>query len=183
MTAQDGTEQPKHKLAWLWIVLVVVLATVAISTLLWWKTANQKPAATCNAKDMSLTIGATEQTAAANYIHAVVTNNGKTACTIEGYPLVAALNSKGENFMTTAAQENPYFASRVVTLEPRGQAYTAIGVPKAENFTAGTCTDATATLRLYLPSDAALPGSVPLTTDFAHKICPGFSVTVFIAGS
>ncbi len=183
MTPQDGTVQPKHKLAWLWIVLAVMLAAVAVGTLWWWKVANQKPAATCNPKDLSLSMGETEQTTATNYIHAVVTNNSKTPCTVEGYPAVSALDSKGENHTISAAQPNPYLTHRVVTLEPRGKAYAAVGVPKAEQFPEGTCSDVTATLRLYLPNDALTPASVPLTADFAHKICPGFSVTVFIAGS
>lgn len=184
MTPQDGdgTEQPTHKFAWLWIVLAVVLAAVAVGALWWWKS-NQKPAATCNPKDLSLSMGETEQTEATNYIHAVVTNNGKAPCTIEGYPTVSALDSKGETNIVDVAQANPYFASRVVTLEPRGQAYAAVGVPKAEPFEKDACSDTSATLRLYLPAEAVVPGAVPLTTTFAHKICPGFSVTVFIAGS
>lgn len=182
MTPQDvdGTEQPAHKLRWLWVVLAIMLAAVAVGTLWWWK-ANQKPAASCNPKDLSLSIGETEQTEATNYIHAVITNNGKTPCTVEGYPIVSALDSKGENTVVTAAQTNPYFTSRVVTLEPRGQAYAAVGIPKAENFIEGMCSNMTATLTLYLPDDTLR--SAPLTANFAHKICPGFSVTVFIAGS
>ncbi|HVI69030.1 MAG TPA: DUF4232 domain-containing protein [Magnetospirillaceae bacterium] len=183
MAGQDESVQPKSKFAWLWIVLAVILALAAVGALWWWKMTSQTSAATCLPKNLTLSLGETERITGTSYVHVVVTNKGKESCTLEGYPTVSALDSKGENYVTSVAQINPFYTSRVVTVAPKGQAYVAVGIPDADPFDAGVCSDASATLRLYLPAEAITPISVPLTTDFAYKICPGFSVTVFMPGA
>lgn len=180
---QEETGRPKNKLAWVWIILAVLLAAVSVIALWWWKASNPIPAATCDPKKMSLSTGQTEHVNDIAYIHIVATNNGKTPCTLEGYPTVSALDSKGENFVASVAQTNPYYPSSVVTLAPRGQAYVAVGVPNADLFDEAVCTKPTATLRMYLPAPVVAPGVTPLVMDFSQKICPGFSVTVFRPGA
>lgn len=182
MAAVSNSARAKQNPAWLWIVFAVVLGAVAVGVLWWWKATNSQPAATCQPQNLGLSLGKTERVNDLSYIHAVVTNNGKQACSLEGYPIVSALDGKGENRVVSQAQKNPYFEPRLVTLASRGQAYTAIGVPDAGSFNPGVCTEPTATLRLFLPGETALRAT-PLTTEFAYKICPGFSVTAFMPGN
>lgn len=183
MAPQDEMTQPAHKWSWVWIVLAVLLAAVTVGSLWWWKTTSQSPVAACNVKDLSLSIGAIEQSTNIRYAHAVLTNNGKTSCTLSGYPTVSALDKDGANYVVSTAQTDPFYPETMVTLSPKGQAYAAVGLPDASRFEADECTPETVSLRLYLPAAAITATSVSLSTPFAQKVCPGFSVTTIQPGA
>jgi flagellar basal body-associated protein FliL len=179
--ATQTTTQSK-KTPWLWIILAVLLAALALGVLWWWKFAKPPVSGACKAEDMSLSIGTSQTVDGMTYTRAVVTNNGSTSCTIEGHPVVSLLDKKGENHVTGDAMHNNSYPAEKVVLGPRDKAHAVLGLPEADSFR-GVCSDTMATLRLYLPVGEILPGIPSLSTPFEHKACPGFFVTVFRAGA
>lgn len=177
-------EQPASakKSAVLWVVLAVVLAVVAIGVLWWWKNANPTPISTCQPQDIDLSTGQSQTADGTEFIHAVLTNSGKSSCTLNGYPVVSLLDKNAENFSIGDAQNNDFYPAETVTLAPRGQAHAVVGLPKSDVFRPGDCSGTMATLRLYLPGEVT-PAALPLMTNLERQACPGFSVTAIRPGA
>lgn len=171
----------KRSWAWLWVVLIAAVTLLALWFLWWWQGNRQITSGGCGANDLSLSIGRTEGTAGTQYVHVVVTNKGNRSCALNGYPTVSLLDASGNRLGGSDAQQNNSVAATAIVLSPHTQAYVGLGLPDADNFDSGICSDTSHTLRLYLPG-VITPATTALTTDMAQKVCPGYSVTAFQYG-
>lgn len=164
----------------MWLVVVLlILVVVGIGCWVWrhnhnW---NWHKTSACAASDLQLSMGSSEGTAGTIYRHAVITNNGKSSCTLTGYPAAFLVDSHGL-VLGGGAASNPLYAPSTITLAAHGTAHTVLGFPEAGNFDPGVCSAAAASLKLYLPGSTDF-----LQTALAEHSCPGFSVTAVQSGS
>lgn len=170
----------KRAWTWVWVLLALLIAAGALSFLWWWQNNRQVGNGNCTSQDLTPSIGQTNGTAGTQYIHVVVTNSGKRTCVLNGYPATSLLDANGNRLLSDAQQNNSLPATAIV-LSPHTQAYVVLGIPDANNFDSGACSDTSHTLRLYLPGN--IVGMQPLSIDMAQKVCPGFSVTAFQPGA
>ena len=180
MVTHASESEPK-KLSWLWMALAVLLAVAAVGALWWWKAANSEVTEACKPENIHLQVGRSQTAESTIFTRVVLTNKGKTTCTLKGYPIASMLDERGENRFTGDAQHNNSYAEELVTLSPRSKANTVLGFPEPTNYREGTCGDMK-TLRIYLPNTEILPGVSSLSTELRQKVCPGFSVTALRSG-
>lgn len=170
------------KRSWVLLWVMVAVATLlALWFLWWWQSNRQVTGGMCGAGDLTLSTGRIEGTAGTQYVHVIVTNKGNRTCALNGYPTVSLLDASGNRLGTSDAQQNNSVGTTAIVLPPHDQAYVGLGLPDANNFDAGVCSDTSHTLRLYLPG-VITPATTALTTDMAQKVCPGYSVTAFQYG-
>ncbi len=81
------------------------------------------------------------------------TNTGSHACTLYGYPGVSARYTNKDKQLGRAADRNPIFKARTVTIPAGGTAHAYLFWANVVNFTASQCKPATASLlRVYPPN-------------------------------
>lgn len=170
----------QHRHHWLvWVLSFIVLVLLGIVAFWWWYTSAPPTANAntpiCSASDLKLHVGNTDNTAGTAYTTITVTNDGKQMCSVTGYPSVSLLDNKGARLGNDSQQNNLYNAV-TIALKPGMRANVSVGLPDANNFDPGICSDTSTTLRMYLPGVGV---SAPLTVPFAQKNCPGFSATAF----
>ncbi|MFC6067257.1 DUF4232 domain-containing protein [Streptomyces ochraceiscleroticus] len=78
----------------------------------------------CTADEMGLRLGRADVGAGNIRYPLVFTNNGKTACTLRGYPGVSLIQRDGQMIGKPATREGA--AGRAVTLKPGGSAYAVL---------------------------------------------------------
>lgn len=167
----------------IWLILIMATAAIVFAGYLWWKSvATTVP--TCQAQDLQLSVNEDADINDVNYVHAILTNSGSEACTLNGYPTVAMLDSNGARLGASDAQYSDAFAPATVTLQPNGgQAYALLGFPNSSAFNSGVCSTKSTTVRMYLPGIVVAPNIKSFTTGLQKEVCPGFSVAVFQPGS
>lgn len=131
----------------------------------------------CEAQDLSLAQGAGDGAAGTIYKRAVITNNSSHKCSLAGYPAAFLLDDSGTELGSGAAS-NPLEPPTGIILAAGAKAHVQLGFPAAANFAGGACSNASTTLQLFLPGS-----TMPLTTSWVDKYCPGFSVTALQPGA
>lgn len=132
--------------------------------------------ASCALTDLSMSVGTTEGTAGTIYQHLVFTNKTSKTCTISGYPTVFLLDGSS-NVLGSGAVPTTVSPGTTILLASGAKAHIAVGFPQAANFSAGSCTANSVTVRVFLPGTASY-----LETQLAKPYCPGFSTTAVISG-
>lgn len=158
---------------WCWILGVLAVVLIVGGCLTW----KSMRVSTCAVQDLELSAGQQSGAAGTIYQHMTVKNTGGKKCTLTGYPAAFLYGADGYALGSAAAgRANPL--PSVVTLAPGKTAHTVLGYPQAGNFNPGVCSDASTTLKLFVPN-AVTPLEVPLAVAW----CPGFSATTFTLGS
>jgi len=138
--------------------------------------ATSKPLSTrCHTADLSLALQDAGAAAGTSYKWVVLTNSSGPTCTLFGYPGVSLVDASGA-LLGKPAERNPVHAPQVVTLHPGESGYATVGFPNAGNFSPGTCTAESASMRVYPPDELR-----SLLTTVHEAYCPGFSVSVITA--
>jgi Protein of unknown function (DUF4232) len=140
-------------------------------------TASASPATTSACTSANLTAALTPGSGAAgtNYYWLALTNTGAHACTTSGYPGVSLLNAAGAQLGQPAGRNTVYHTA-TVTLQPHATAYALVAFPNTGNFSSGTCTTASAKLRVYPPGQAT-----PILATGQQSYCPGFTISALVA--
>jgi cytoskeletal protein RodZ len=138
---------------------------------------NASTSSACN--NLTLSKGTSEGAAGTMYWHAVVTNNGSSACQLSGYPVAYLLD--GQSKIISSTGNSLYKPVAVKLAANGGKAHIVLGIANADNFDSSTtvCTDKASTkLRLYLPGLTD-----PLETSFGESACQGFTATALQPGA
>lgn len=127
---------------------------------------------TCNADELSLTLGEGDGGSAGSLSTSLVfTNIGTRECTLGGYPGVSLVNDNG-NQIGSPAERITGEEAKTITLGAQASATALVVYPEESNFDAGTCSDGATKLRVYPPNDYGyLSIASPITA-----WCPGFQV-------
>jgi hypothetical protein len=127
---------------------------------------------TCNADELSLTLGQGDGGAAgSNSLGLIFTNTGSRECSLSGYPGVSLVNANGNQVGSPAARTEGSTAT-TVKLAAGATATALVVYPVEGNFDPGTCQDGATKLRVYPPNDYGyLSIASPIT-----GWCPGFQV-------
>lgn len=153
---------------------VMIIVLLLVFGLAWQK---RHMVATCAPETIKLSAGQQSGAAGTIYQHMMLTNTGKKACTISGYPTAFLYGSDGYA-LGSAAAARPQPAPLKVTLDPGETANTVLGYPQAGNFDPGICSAKSTALKLFIPG-AVSPLELPLEVAW----CPGFSSTAVAAGN
>ena len=127
---------------------------------------------TCNADELTLTLGESDGGGAGSLsLNLVFTNSGTRECTLGGYPGVSLVNDNG-NQIGSPADRATGEAAKTVTLAVNKSAVALLTYPEEGNFDADVCADGATKLRVYPPNDYGyLSVASPITA-----WCPGFQV-------
>lgn len=129
--------------------------------------------ATCNADELSLTMGEGSGAAGTVFYPLIFTNTGDRTCNLYGYPGVSLVDNNG-NMIGEPAERTPS-TEATITLEPGGKTQANMGVPNSSNFPEGQCKDGATKIRVYPPNDTGYL-SIASGADITSW-CPGFSIS------
>jgi len=137
------------------IVATVTALSLGIGGAVWATTAaSAAPAAVpaCATANLAVWVNLSEGSAAAgtDSFPLDFTNLGSHACTLFGYPGVSATNANG-NQLGRAADRNPIFKARTVTIPAGGTAHAYLFWVDVLNFTPSACKLGTASLLKVFP--------------------------------
>lgn len=129
--------------------------------------------ANCAVHDLDATLDGTGGgTAGSIYEKLILTNNGTTACTLDGFPKAQLVASDGSIVGSVADNDTSDGNGTSLTIQPNGTVHATLRFVQ-NNFDSGVCKDGATGLAVYAPGDTiALSISTTQTT-----WCPGFSVT------
>lgn len=134
---------------------------------------------TCNADELSISLGDGEGAAAGSRSLSIIfTNTGTRECTLGGYPGVSLVNDNG-NQIGSPAERMSSTDEKTITLQQNGSASALVTYPVEANFDAGTCKDGATKLRVYPPNDYGYISIASPVTGW----CPGFQVGPVTAAS
>ena len=134
---------------------------------------------TCNADELSISLGDGEGAAAGSRSLGIIfTNTGTRECTLGGYPGVSLVNDNG-NQIGSPAERMSSTDEKTITLQQNGSASALVTYPVEANFDAGTCKDGATKLRVYPPNDY---GYISIASPITGW-CPGLMVGPVTAAS
>jgi hypothetical protein len=169
-------------------IAAVSALTLGLGAAIWATTsASAAPAATpaCSSSSLSVWVDASSANPGAGTTEYALefTNISGKACTLYGYPGVSATNSSGKQ-LGEAADRNPEFAKKTVTIAAGATAHADLGWSEGEVYTAPGCDRETAALlKVYAPGDkAARDGFFDLPVCSNTKKDPYLFVTVVRSG-
>jgi hypothetical protein len=119
--------------------------------------ASAAPAAVsaCSTANLAVWVDLSQASAAAGTVAYPLdfTNTGSHACTLDGYPGVSARYGSSGKQLGRAADRNPEFKAKTVTIPAGGSAHAYLFWANVVNFTASQCKPATASvLQVYPPN-------------------------------
>jgi hypothetical protein len=128
-------------------IAAAAVLTLGIGAAVWaTSSASAAPAATpaCVSTNLAVWVNAATPNGAAGTIYYALelTNIGSKACTLDGYPGVAAIGANNKQ-LGDDAKANPLFKAKTVTLAPGATAHSDMGWSDGEVYTSG-CKPATA---------------------------------------
>jgi hypothetical protein len=128
---------------------------------------------TCNADELTLTAEQGSDSGAGTIAYnLVLTNVGKRACILDGFPGVSLVNDNGNQVGSPAVRANNY-TEKKLTIQPGAKAYTVASVENSSNFDDGQCKSGATKFRVYPPNDTGYLSVVsPVET-----WCPGFMIS------
>jgi hypothetical protein len=131
---------------------------------------------TCQASQLSGSIGSSQGAAGSVYVNVVFKNTGSLPCTLAGYPGVSFAAGSPAHQVGQPADHNAQVTPSTVTLLPNGHAYAVLQVGDAGNYPAGTCTPTkTTALRVYPPNNTS-----QISVPYSSTGCAGDVVTMHV---
>jgi hypothetical protein len=132
---------------------------------------------TCNADELSLTTQQGSDSGAGTIAYnLVLTNVGKRACILGGFPGASLVNDNGNQVGSPAVRADNY-TEKKLTLQPGSKVYAVASVENSSNFDDGQCKTGATKFRVYPPNDTGYLSVVsPVDT-----WCPGFMVSPVLA--
>jgi Protein of unknown function (DUF4232) len=105
----------------------------------------------CATSALKVSLGPANGTAGTTFYALKFVNQGKTSCTLRGYPGVSAVTSSGKQIGKPASRIQSNF--RTVTLAPGKQQSSSVGIVDTGNLSAASCKPVTAAgLRIIPPN-------------------------------
>ncbi|HEX4788297.1 MAG TPA: DUF4232 domain-containing protein [Actinospica sp.] len=131
---------------------------------------------TCQAAQLSGSIGSSQGTAGSVYVDVVFKNTGSRPCTLAGYPGVSFGAGSPVHQVGQPADRNTQVSPATVTLLPNGHAYAVLQVGDAGNYPASTCDPTpTTSLQVYPPNNTGR-----ISVAYSSTGCRGDVVTLHV---
>lgn len=129
---------------------------------------------TCNADELALSLARGDGGGAGTLNQLIVlTNTGKRACTLGGFPGVSLVNDNGNQIGSPADRAKNY-PEKTLTLNPGNQVKATLSFHDQGNYPAGTCKTGATKLRVYPPNDT---GYLSVASPMVTAWCPGFEIS------
>jgi hypothetical protein len=133
--------------------------------------ASSGPAGSCQSANLSAELNKSGSAAGTTYYSLVLRNFGSQACTMNGYPGLSMVDSKG-NVLGSPAARNAVIAPQTLSLAHGKAAYAQVRFPNPGNFSAGQCSADAAAMKVYPPDQTQA-----LNVKSKLPYCPGFSTS------